>query len=78
MIEPIALLVVDMLQSRHVPILNMYSLLLVEATNDMPFSLPETKYDVPFQMIENIPIVFLNTLRFCMCLFYIFCFLLVT
>ena len=38
----IALLVVDMLQSRHVPKLDMYSLLLVETTNDMPFCLVET------------------------------------
>ena len=48
MIEPIALLIVDMLQSQRVPKLDMYSLLLVETTNDMPFSLPETKYDEPF------------------------------
>ena len=33
---------------RGVPKLDMYSLLLVETTNDMPFSLPETKYDKPF------------------------------
>ena len=38
----------------HVPKLDMYSLLLVEATNDMPFSPPETKYDEPFQVIGNI------------------------
>ena len=34
--------------SPHVPKLDMYSLLLIETTNDMPFPLPETKYDVPF------------------------------
>ena len=28
--------------------INMYSLSLVETTNDMPFSPPETKYDEPF------------------------------
>ena len=39
---------------QRVPILNMYSLLLVETTNDMPFFLPETKYDVPFRVIGNI------------------------
>lgn len=48
MIEPIALLVVDMLKSQHVPILDMYSLILVEITNDMSFPLLETKYDEPF------------------------------
>ncbi len=32
----------------RVPKLDMYSLLFVETTNDMPFSLPETKYDEPF------------------------------
>ena len=37
----IALLVVDMLQPQHVPILNMYSLLLVETTNDMSFHNPK-------------------------------------
>ncbi len=47
-IEPIALLVVDMLQSRHVVIQSMYSHLLVETTNDMSFPLLETKYDEPF------------------------------
>lgn len=36
------------LLSPHVAKLDMYSLLLVETTNDMPFSLPETKYDKPF------------------------------
>ena len=53
MIDSTALLAVDMLQSRHVPKLDMYSLLLVETTNDMPFSLPETKYDEPFRVIAN-------------------------
>ena len=53
MIEPIALLVVGSPQSRHVPKLDMHSLLLVETTNDMPFSPPETKYDEPFQVIGN-------------------------
>ena len=77
-IDSIAFLVVDMLQSQHVPILDMYSLILVEATNDMSFLLPETKYDKPFLVIGNISIVFLNTLRFCMYLFYVFCSLLVT
>ena len=52
----------------------MYSLLFVETTNDIP----ETKYDKPFRVIENISIAVLNTLRFCMYLFYVFCFLLVT
>ena len=33
---------------RNVPKLEMYSLLFVETTNDMSFSLPETKYDKPF------------------------------
>ena len=47
MIESIALLVVDTLQSQHVPKLDMYSLILVGTTNDMPFSPPETKYDEP-------------------------------
>lgn len=46
--ESIALLVVDVLQSRHVPKLDMYSLMLAETTNDMPFSSPEAKYDEPF------------------------------
>lgn len=32
---------------------SMYSLLFMEATNDMSFSLPETKYDEPFQVIGN-------------------------
>lgn len=32
----------------RVPKLDMYSLLPVETINDMPFSLPETKYDEPF------------------------------
>lgn len=49
MIDPIALLVVDMLQSQHVPKSDMYSLLFVEATNDMSFSPPETKYDELFK-----------------------------
>ena len=34
--------------------LDMYSLLFVETTKDMSFSLPETKYDEPFQVIGNI------------------------
>jgi len=38
----------NMLQSQHVPILNMYSLLFAETANDMPFPLPETKYYKPF------------------------------
>ena len=33
---------------RHVPKLDMYSLLHMETTNDMPFSLPEAKCDKPF------------------------------
>ena len=33
---------------RHTPILDMYSLILVEITNDMSFPLLETKYDEPF------------------------------
>ena len=33
---------------QHVPILDMYNLLLAETTNDMSFLLPETKYDEPF------------------------------
>ena len=37
-----------------VPKLEMYSLLFVETTNDMSFSLPETKYDVHFRVIGNI------------------------
>ena len=37
MIDAIALLAVDMLQSRHVPILNMYNLKPIETKNDMPF-----------------------------------------
>ena len=52
----IALLVVVMPQFQHVPKLVMYNLLLVETTNDMSFSLPETKYDEPFQVIGNISI----------------------
>ena len=48
MIDIITLLVVDMLQPQHVPKLDMYSLLLVETTNDMPFSPPEAKYDKTF------------------------------
>lgn len=40
----------------NVPKLDMYSLLLVETTNDMSFSPPETKYDEPFQVIGNISI----------------------
>ena len=63
MIEPIALLVVDMLQFRHVPKLDMYSLLLVETTNDMSFLLPETKYDEPFQVIGNISTAILVFLK---------------
>lgn len=63
MIESIALLVANILQSQHVPILNMYSLLLVETTNDMPFSLPETKYDEPFQVIGNISTTILVFLK---------------
>lgn len=43
-------------QCRIVPKLDMYSLLLVETTNDMSFSLPETKYDEPFEVIGNISI----------------------
>ena len=42
MIESIALLVVDMLQSQHAPILSVYSHKYVETTNDMPFCLVET------------------------------------
>ena len=48
MIDIITLLVVDMLQSQRVAKLDMYSLLLMETTNDMPFSPPEAKYDKPF------------------------------
>lgn len=44
-------------QSRRVPKLDMYSLLLMETTNDMSFSLPATKYDEPFQMIGNTSII---------------------
>lgn len=39
---------IDKPQFQRDPILNNHSLLLVEATNDMSFSPPETKYDVPF------------------------------
>lgn len=42
MIDSIALLIADMPQSRHVPILNMDSLKGIETTNDMPFYLVET------------------------------------
>ena len=42
MIDTIVLLVVDMLQSQHAPILNMCSLKPIETTNDMPFCLVET------------------------------------
>ena len=63
MIDIITLLVVDMLQPQHVPILDMYSLLLVETTNDMSFSLPETKYDEPFQVIGNISTTILVFLK---------------
>ena len=35
--RPIALLVLDMLQFQHVPKLDMYSLILMETTNDMSF-----------------------------------------
>lgn len=38
---------IAILQSQHVPILNMYSLILVETINDMSFSPPDTKYDKP-------------------------------
>ena len=48
MIDTIALLEVDSPQSRHVPKLDMYSLLLVETANDMSFLLPETKYGESF------------------------------
>lgn len=61
----IAPLIVDMLQSRHVAKLDMYSLLFVETTNDMPFSLPETKYDEPFQMIGNISMVLNSLMELC-------------
>ena len=42
MIDSIAILVVDMLQSQHDPLLNNHSLLPIETTNDMPFYLVET------------------------------------
>lgn len=47
-IKLIALFVLDSLQSQHVAKLDMYSLLLIETTNDKPFSPPEAKYDKPF------------------------------
>ena len=42
---------------QRVPILDIYNPIIVETTNDMPFSLPETKYEEPFKMIENTPII---------------------
>ena len=41
----------------------MYSLLLVETTNDMAFSPPEAKYDKPFQVIRNISTTILVFLK---------------
>ena len=42
---------------QRVPILDIYNPIIVETTNDMPFSLPETKYEEPFQMIGNTSII---------------------
>lgn len=44
-------------QCRIVLEVDMHSLLLVEITNDVPFSPPETKYDEPFQMTGNTSII---------------------
>ena len=42
---------------QRVPILDIYNPIIVETTNDMPFSLPETKYEGPFKMIETTSII---------------------
>lgn len=42
---------------QRVLLFNMYNLLFVEATNDMSFPPPETKYDEPFRVIGTYPLV---------------------
>ena len=42
---------------QRVPILDIYNPIIVETTNDMPFSLPETKCEEPFKMIGNKSII---------------------
>ena len=42
---------------QRVLILDIYNLIIVETTNDMPFSLPETKLEEFFKMIGNTSII---------------------
>ena len=71
-IESITLLVVDMLQSQHAPILGMYSHKPIETTNDVPFCLVETSEGTYLLSYWKHVSYLFKYLAFYMCLFYRF------